>query len=93
MLESAIQSKILAYLKGLPDTWAVKVVSANRRGTPDILCCHRGEFIAIEVKTAKGKTSALQDVQLERINACGGTAIVARSVSDVVRAISEMPQG
>jgi hypothetical protein len=43
----------------------------------------RGSFLAIEVKSATGKTTPAQDDFLARVNAAGGKGFVARSVGDV----------
>lgn len=45
-------------------------------GVPDFLCCHNGFFLAIEAKAGKGKTTALQDANIERIRANKGVALV-----------------
>jgi Holliday junction resolvase len=82
MREQQIQARILRELtkRGV---YAVKVISASRNGTPDILCCHQGEFIGIEVKTPTGRVSKLQEHHLWAIRAAGGRAMVARSWEDV----------
>jgi len=48
----------------------------GRMGIPDIIVCHHGSFIAIECKAGKGKTTALQDRELQRIRGAGGAALV-----------------
>ena len=48
----------------------------GRAGIPDIICCYFGTFIAIECKAGKGKTTALQDMELAKIQQAGGTALV-----------------
>jgi Holliday junction resolvase len=48
----------------------------GRAGIPDIICCVNGFFLAIELKAGKGKTTALQDREIEAINNHGGLAIV-----------------
>ena len=45
-------------------------------GVPDFLVCYQGDFIAIEAKAGKGKTTALQDAHLAKIRAAGGIALV-----------------
>ena len=45
-------------------------------GVPDFLVCHNGVFIGIEAKAGRGKTTALQENNLERIRAAGGRAAV-----------------
>jgi hypothetical protein len=46
------------------------------QGAPDFLVCHRGKFIGIETKAGRGKTTALQDMNLQRIRTAGGVALV-----------------
>lgn len=48
----------------------------GRAGIPDVVACVNGCFLAIECKAGKGKTTALQDRELERIQAAGGTTLV-----------------
>ncbi len=82
--ESAIQAKILKFLRALrPACWSIKAAVCNERGVPDILCCYRGRFVGLEVKTARGRISAPQRVQNDRIRKAGGCAVVVRSVADV----------
>jgi Holliday junction resolvase len=80
--ESVIQRQILTWLKA-NGYYAVKTISTNRNGTPDILTCVNGRFVGIEVKTEIGKTSKLQDYQIKAIIESGGHAFVARSLDDV----------
>ena len=59
----------------------------GRSGVPDIICCVDGNFLAIECKAGKGKTTALQDVEIESVRRAGGTALVVNE--DNVGAVSE----
>ena len=59
----------------------------GRSGVPDIVCCVDGNFLAIECKAGKGKTTALQDFEIESIRKAGGTALVVNE--DNVGAVSE----
>ena len=45
-------------------------------GVPDFLVCHNGRFIGIEAKAGDGKTTALQDMNLQKIRDAGGKALV-----------------
>lgn len=83
MLEKQLQCKIIAYLKTVPDTWVVKVVAANKRGCPDLLVCHQGRFMAMEVKHLGGRPTPLQWAQLAAIEDAGGVAAVVQSIGDV----------
>ena len=82
--ESQIQAVILRFLRALgPACWVIKAAVCNERGVPDILCCYKGRFVGLEVKTAKGRISGPQRVQNDRIRRAGGRAVVVRSVADV----------
>lgn len=48
----------------------------SSRGVPDIIGCLHGIFFAIEAKAGKGKTTALQDRELQRIRDAGGVAMI-----------------
>jgi hypothetical protein len=48
----------------------------GRAGIPDIIVCAHGYFVAIECKAGKGKTTALQDRELQRIRGAGGVSLV-----------------
>lgn len=61
-------------------------------GIPDIICCYRGKFMAFEVKTKKGKTTTLQNSVINKMQKCGGKAVVVRSVNEVKAVIEEVKQ-
>jgi hypothetical protein len=50
----------------------------GRSGIPDIIGCYQGRFIAVECKAGKGKTTALQERELNAIKAAYGFAVVVR---------------
>lgn len=52
-------------------------------GVPDIIACHKGRFIALEVKAPHGKTSKLQDYHIEAIKRSGGIAHVVKTLEEV----------
>ena len=76
--EQAIQSDILKYLKSV-GAYTIKVSAATKAGIPDIICCYKGRFIAIEVKRPEAKTnvSPLQVANISMIINAQGEAIVA----------------
>jgi len=66
-------------LSGRGAYWFYPVASGyGSAGIPDIVCCYHGRFIGIECKAGSGKTTALQENNLDRIKACGGFALVVR---------------
>jgi Holliday junction resolvase len=74
--ETIFKERVLRELKQLPKAWICKTQQVSKRGTPDILACIKGLFVAIELKTDTGKLSALQEYNLEAIAKSGGIAIV-----------------
>ncbi len=58
-------------------------------GVPDIICCYKGRFIALEVKAPDGKPTALQEATINRIREAGGVAEVVRSVEEVKEIITK----
>ena len=48
----------------------------GRSGVPDIVCCAKGKFIAIECKAGNNKPTALQEKEMADIRKQGGIAIV-----------------
>lgn len=89
MKEQDIQRKIIKYLESI-GAYVVKVVASNKSGTPDILACYRGIFLAIEVKRPETKTnvSELQEYNIKKIKEAGGIAIVSWDL-DAVKAVVE----
>ena len=84
MSEAKIQARILKYLRSLGRVcWAVKAAVCNERGVPDILCCYRGRFVGLEVKTETGRISGPQRIQNERIRRACGRAVVVHGIEDV----------
>lgn len=58
-------------------------------GVADILACAPdGRFWAIEVKRKGGRISPEQREYLARVEACGGKALVAYSLDDVLAALA-----
>jgi penicillin-binding protein-related factor A (putative recombinase) len=82
MSEQQIQKKIIDYLKSI-GAYTVKTIVTNSSGTPDLLVSFKGNFIAIEVKAAKGRVSELQKWHLNQIKKSGSIAFVAKSVDEV----------
>lgn len=85
MKEKTITNQILKYLKAQPCCFVFKEHGGiyGTAGIPDIICCYRGKFVAIEVKTLTGKLSKLQKITINRINEAGGMAIKVTSLQEV----------
>ncbi len=83
--EKTITNQILKYLKSEPECFAFKEHGGlyGTSGTPDIICCYRGKFVAFEVKTEQGRLSKLQEITIERIQQAGGVAAKVTSLAEV----------
>lgn len=77
--EKQFEQKIKNFLKS-QNCYCVKYFGCgfSQAGVPDILACVNGHFLAIEVKAERGRVSELQRVNIERINKCGGVALVVK---------------
>ena len=73
--EKLFENKIKAYLKSI-GAYFIKTHGDrfSKVGTPDILACVNGHFVAVEVKAANGKPSELQLYHIEQIKKAGGCA-------------------
>ena len=76
--EKQFENKIKRYLKER-GCYCVKYHGNyfSENGTPDILACVNGYFLAIEVKAQDGHPSELQLVKVNAIRKAGGFAYVA----------------
>ena len=73
--ETLFRRKVENFLKKLDNCWHESIQQQSIRGTPDILCCIRGAFVALELKaTEDSKLSALQLHKLKLIYMGGGFA-------------------
>lgn len=90
--EAALQRAIIKALE-TEGCYVANIVVAGRAGTPDLLVCvprpeGGAQFLALEVKLPAGRVTPLQRVELQRVEAAGGTALVVRSVSEALAAIA-----
>lgn len=75
--EAKVKAKIKEVLKELGCYSFSPIGGAySQNGVPDIVGCLHGVFFGIEAKAGKGKTTALQDRELQRIRDAGGIGIV-----------------
>ena len=75
------ESKVKAKLYKILKEWGVYYFSPvtggyGRSGVPDIICCYKGRFIAIECKVGKNKPTPLQEAEMEKIRTAQGVAAV-----------------
>ena len=80
--EVKVKKKVKAVLESLGAYYTMPVAGVfGRSGVPDILCCINGRFVGIECKANGGKTTRLQDSNLDAIRKAGGVAIVVNETN------------
>ena len=62
-------------------------------GASDIVGVCEGRFVAIEVKSKKGKQSEQQKLFEQHVTSHGGSYILAYSVDDALRVVLNLKQG
>lgn len=68
--------QVIPFLKTLNKTTFFSISQKSISGTPDILMCINGKFVAMELKSEEGKASPLQERNLNVIRRSGGSAFV-----------------
>ena len=92
-MEKDITNKIMRYLKTVDNCFAWKEHGGiySTAGIPDIICCLNGRFVALEVKTATGKLTKLQESTLQRIRNAKGQAFKVTCVEEVKEVLRILP--
>ncbi|MEA1909556.1 MAG: VRR-NUC domain-containing protein [Patescibacteria group bacterium] len=93
--EKMIQSKIMTYLKTVPNSNFFKVAQGpwSKGGISDICGCYCGRSIAMEAKTKTGKPTPLQIKFLNNNVLAGGYSAIVRSVEDVKKILEKVKNG
>ena len=90
--EGRLTAAITAALRAR-GAWVLKyhVGPYSRPGTPDLLACYQGCFVALEVKThaSRARVTPLQRRALDMIRAAGGTAQVVTSIDEALTALGD----
>lgn len=75
--EKTFENKIKLYLKSI-GAYFIKTHGDrfSKVGTPDILACVNGHFVAVEVKAENGRPSDLQLYHIEQIKKSGGYGVI-----------------
>lgn len=87
--ERSITRAIKAALDREPGVWHIKYSPAGygTAGVPDLLCCVRGRFVALEVKQPGAYMTKVQHHMAEQIEAAGGTVRAVRSVDEALEVV------
>ncbi|MBP2654228.1 MAG: hypothetical protein H6Q73_1797 [Firmicutes bacterium] len=79
MTEKQFQNNVIEFLKS-QNIYHIKIWGGGyqKAGIPDLICCIRGKFMALELKTEKGTPTVLQKYNLFKIQEAGGYARILR---------------
>ena len=90
MSETEFKKEVLEYLNSLPRTKAIKLRGSiyMERGTPDILCVHKGVPIFLELKVGKNVASKMQERQIKEWQSSGARAMVIRNMNQLEQLIT-----
>ena len=87
----AVKQKVAKHLKEIGAYYFFPATGGyGRSGVPDIVGCYQGRFFGIECKAGKNTTTALQKLELEKIEKSAGIAMVVNE--DNVTEIKEVFQ-
>lgn len=89
--EKTIENRIKRYLDSI-GAWHIKTHGNifSKVGTPDIIACVNGHFVAIEVKRPGGVISELQKYHIKAIQKSGGIAFVAYSLEETKQHLEKL---
>ncbi len=67
----------------------------GRSGVPDVVCCYRGYFVAIECKAGSNKPTALQEAEMSKIREAQGFTLVVNetNIDDVQKRFTIIDKG
>ena|ERR1051325_7085517 len=90
--ETVLKEKIVKALrKEYPTGFFVKIHGSQfqHAGLPDLICCVKGRFIGMEIKTPTGEPTLLQLQTLRDICRAEGQAVVVRSCEEALKAVRD----
>jgi len=75
--ESKVKKKVAELLKKYDAYYFFPAMGAfGRAGIPDIVGCYYGRYFAVECKAGKGKTTAIQEAEIKKIQKSKGHVFV-----------------
>ena len=76
--EKKFETRVKAWLDSLKNVWHFKVhgTAATGAGIPDIIACVNGVFVALEIKSDKGRVSEIQKATLRRMDRAGALKFI-----------------
>jgi hypothetical protein len=93
--ETNFRVRVKRDLATLPETMIFPIQQQTILGDPDFVLCVRGRFVALELKSVRGKASALQKYKLESVRKSGGLAfeVYPKTWAEVFTALNILARG
>lgn len=91
-MEQDIQSLIKKFLEQ-EGCYVTKIVLATKNGTPDLICCVNGKYLALEIKKdnkAVKRAEELQKFNIRKIQKAGGEAFIVATLDEVKQIINRL---
>ena len=84
--ETPLQERIQKYIRSIGG-YIIKTHGdmISEPGIPDLICCYRGIFIALEVKIDDNTPSRHQGIHCRNIWKSGGIAVVVWGIEEVIK--------
>lgn len=93
--EKKVKDKVVGILKEQGVYYFFAAMNGmGRSGVPDIVCCYRGRFFAIECKANGNTPTVLQQREMYKITEAGGiTVVIDETNLDLVRGLIKSLRG
>ena len=90
MNERHLQTKVLRYLKNIPDSFTMKLSDRWTSGYPDILFIYKGKAIFFELKSTKGKAIRLQLWTMEKLHNAGAETYIIKTMDELKKSLDKV---
>lgn len=93
--ETLFRKRVDKDLAKVPHSFWMSIQQKTIRGDPDKLGCVNGHFVALELKSADGEATKLQEYKLARVRTAGGYSFLADPYNwlRILRDIKQLAQG
>ena len=80
--EAKVKKKVVDVIKKYDGYYFFPATGGyGRSGVPDIVCCYRGVFVAIECKAGTNKPTPLQEAEMAKIKKAQGFVLVVNETN------------
>lgn len=80
--ETILKSKCKKWYETTFNNFVIAPEQYIHSGDPDLIMCHNGFFIAVELKVKGGKPTPLQEIKINKIKKSGGRGYIVYSFQE-----------